>query len=195
MKNKTKQLSIEEKNKAFNKFGKLKQRVEIAKDVLEQLDAKYLIAKPGNYVDYRLTLNSHDDEQEIKEALDKRKSCTACGIGSLFVCTVKKFNKIKFGDLSYGTGSSISQDDIHSYMGKYFTSFELYKIEAAFERTGSLHEFMWNTPKYRALEKAANYFNNFNGEKLKPNERLKAIMNNIIKNNGVFRVTKKYGEI
>lgn len=208
MKKKTKKITLVEKNAAllakknaaFNKLTKPQKRVQIAKDVLAQLKIGFLKAKTGVYTDsksldriFQKINNTYDLDQsnlsnllnvEVKDIFDKDKSCTVCGIGSLFVCAVKRLDKLKLKDLF--NDADIAQSDVHSYLSKYFSLLQLNLIESAFEGG----EFL-NSPYYDNIkavsqsEKAVSYFD---GQRINSTEKLKAIMNNIVENNGTFKV-------
>lgn len=193
-----KNLSVEERNEQFEKLSVTKRRIVIAKDVLNQMRTGFLVPKSGIYVRSNELSKASNDDLELKEVFDKDKRCIACGIGSLFVCSVKLFNKLKLADVAtnYSMFSpfEISKENIHQYLKEYFSEFELDKIEAAFEKTDSLYNrSIYTKGKITTITNASKYFDTPAGSNLNGKQRLKAIMNNIIKNNGIFKVSKGYG--
>lgn len=128
MKKKTKRLTIADKNKAFKKLSKAEKRVQIARDVLAQLKTGYLKAKPGVYLEsrglnkltdyYGCILNPGDAASEMKDILDKDKSCTVCGIGSLFVCAVRRLDNLKIQEI-YEFNPSLNEAQSAQFYGTF----------------------------------------------------------------------------
>ena len=92
--------------KSFEKRSKI---IEIAKDALEQLKLKRIIANQGDYVEYycakygECKFLTYDDEnefrgKEIQDLIKENKitKCSVCAVGSLFISFVNKFNNVKF---------------------------------------------------------------------------------------------------
>lgn len=170
--------SIERSNRRFAMMTPREKKVQIAKDVLMQLDAGLLDARSGTYFASlkasRLLsklLDKNDDvDVELKEVLDKTPQCEVCAIGAAFVCAVKRegsllvTNLVECRDLmvEYLTEKEIFSDD------------ELTLMEVAFEGAVLREGYEGLDPLNKAL-----YFNhNIPGEK----ERLRRVMKAVIGN-------------
>lgn len=173
MKKKIKRLSVKQKNEAFLKLPPAKKRVQIAKDVIAQLNSEYLKALSGNC--YVASSNINEDfnsNKEFKSVFNEADDCTVCGIGSLFVCAVKRMDKLKISEVSI---DNIGPAVIHAYLEDFFSLDQLVEIEAAFEENGDYFEFIRG-------------YHHGDFDKLK----LTLIMENIIKHKGVFKTGEKY---
>lgn len=78
-------------------------------------------------------------EVQVCDVLAEMKSCDACAIGGLFACAVKFNDKLKIKELdNFSEGQKCINDfcfdDIHVYLSKFFTKFQLQMIEIAFEQ-------------------------------------------------------------
>lgn len=151
--------------------------VEIAKDVLAQLRAQKLIAQEGTYCTIEYEDGREFMEQEESESLKsvlatQDLKCRVCALGGMFIGYVRKFNKVD----AYANYHS---DEIIPKLKKYFSEHDLDLIEFAFEGkdirfTSSLSE----DEESRAYEFYKKYWSD--------DERLRAIMLNIIRNKGKF---------
>lgn len=144
---------------------KAQKRVQIAKDVLKQLRIGRLKPKKGVYVEPKTAINIKSVEPDIQvQKLIKDKACKVCALGSLMVCAIDRFNKLKLSETS-----SYSKLDIfdRTYLMKFFSYNQLEFMEAAFEGWygGGCDLF---------------------SPKLPNKERLTRIMKNVIRNKGTF---------
>jgi hypothetical protein len=107
-------------------------------------------------------------------AITLQSKCIVCGIGSMFVSTVEKMDKLKITD-SYGAEPDIRDRDTQvKYMRKWFSESQLRLIENYFEQFG-IGSF-WEDSKIKSQSS--------------DNKRLIMIMENIISNKGKFDPTK-----
>ena len=176
------------KNKAFNKLSKPQKRVEIAKDVIAQIKAEKF--KPKNGVYYKgenfKKFKKIDSVQKIL-LLPEAPKCSVCGIGAVMLSTVKKCNDLSTTKL-LGYWDNFQADALSKTVAsKFFSEKQLDLIEACFERTteygkeGNLLDWFGNrTP---ATVNAIDFGNKYRY----PTQRLLAIMENIIANNGTFK--------
>lgn len=179
-----------------------------AKKLKVKLDEGYVV---GKYPVELVQLGS-----QLQSELDGlQPACTVCALGSCFLSYARLFNHVKVGecgqlentysttwmfDLNYGQGRRIFQE----IMGKIFSETQLGLIELAFEAPDESEWFVFNftkrlpsllrfnepyddepkpTGKGWELVKLAHAF----GRKYKSgHSRLKAIMENIIANDGKF---------
>lgn len=179
---------IKRANEKFASMTKAEKRVQIAKDVITQLQAKKIKATPGTYV--RTTLKNvqvkkddygcsmlHFDKGTQAQDVFKGLTCDACALGSMFLCAVDTHDKLKMKnlnpecDIDYDKASAeirLDNQDMYDYLSKFFNREQLYQIECAFE--GSNFE-----------SSARLYKNERNSRK-----RLRLIMENIVNNEGTF---------
>lgn len=178
--------TLSAKNKAFWKKKPSQQRVEVAKDVLKQLELKFLKAERQTYFavsGLKKDIENPSDklDQVFDQVFKSRGKCNVCGIGACFVSMVKLGNSIATKQVGINgyieNGDSIDDDDMRKLLENVFSEDQLSLIECAFERDlGFGYAPMLD-------QEAAKSF----GEKYKHDStRLKAIMKNIIKNKGEF---------
>lgn len=184
---------ISDRNYRFRKLPKDKQRIVIAKDVLELLKAEKILATSGTYLefdedvqvkyfgdeDYRYWDDESGAQAPIKGAdrvklhklIEESPTCEVCGIGACFVAAVRRADKVKVGDLE----DSNDDDFMRKYLKQWFDKDQLGLIECAFEcGTG------WSSGQaaYDAMEFGSQFDDD--------GERLEAIFKNIVENNGKF---------
>lgn len=198
MKKKTKRLTVEQKNKAFERLTHAQKRVTIAHDVIAQLKSEKLVAESGVYVTGINTGDRFNPNTQLKTIFNQTSQCNVCGIGALFVCMVKRINNIKVKDIStkttnYDLENSIFQDTLTNYLDGYFTQDQLSHIEKAFECTITNHL----SQDQMDNDSGRYFYDQSNSERLRlsAEERLTFIMLNIIKHNGTFKFQRKYRPI
>ena len=160
---------------SFSKLPKWKQRVELAKDVIQQLKVQSLIAETGHYLDFTFT-NSMQDipscDLQANEALKK-------GL-ALFMSHVMKTNHLLAEDVN----SFAFDDTIKERLSKIFSIAQLDMMEAAFEEgvvcddSGTL----WADKGQLAIK-----CSHYRKEGETDNNVLIRIMKNIISNKGTFK--------
>lgn len=170
-------------NKTFEKLTPAQKRVQIARDVLAQLKSKRLIAANGIWLDSTpfgagtlFTASQLKKNLELQEVLKKRKQCSGCAMGGLFMCAVERANKLKLKDIMDSDNDdeyAISGTNTFNYLSKFFEGEQLAEIETAFERGQGAH---------RGSSDAIS----FAQEEEDPGERMRLIMENIIINDGEF---------
>lgn len=179
---------IRDRERNFQNMSLARKRVAIAKDVLDSLKTRKIIASAGTYVGGKpedlMSLNEIWDENKsdyvTKDEKDGKQfrdvlvennlpSCTACAVGSIFMCTVLRHDDITVNDCNSGDDESM-----RSYLKKFFTRTQLDLMESAFEKGG----FGYTNRTENAIDFGKLYRTD--------NERLKAIMENVVRNNGTF---------
>jgi hypothetical protein len=191
--------------KQFNKLSKAKKAVLVAQDVLAQLNANKYTAQTGVYVRF-------DDEIEfegdIKSNFDKLPRCSVCALGSILLSCTNLGNVLTTDIIDdYRIGHDELQDDdgVKKLFSSIFSDKQLLMIETSFEGYSAWE--CWTVSDIKKHSKIGfSYFEAFDryadGERLSfeetlacqklflkydsDQERLEAICNNIIKNNGVF---------
>lgn len=156
-------------------------RIAIAKDVIKSL--RRITPTTGVYVgtknDAKVLKIVELNKGDSKKIAEKVKSyCKVCALGACFISAVAVDNKWDFEkeDIT----DSYSDFQLNERLSKIFTRDQMGLIEAAFECAD--HGMFVNTDlkKYNAAVAF--------GKKFKtPRSRLKAIMENIIENNGIFK--------
>lgn len=180
-------------NAAFEKMTPAQKRVQIARDVIAQIDASRLVPKFGTWLSTKnngplVTPSSvKDSNAELKDVLSKVKQCTGCAIGGMFMCAVERADKLKIKELSdfweeEGCDKNtqyvdIDDTDAFEYLSRFFSAQQLSEIEAAFERNGGI--------EFHDLA------GDFAPECEEPAERMRLIMQSIIVGNGKFDITKQ----
>jgi len=185
-------LTMTAKNKAFWNLPKEKQRILVAKDVLKQIQMRSLKVKQGTYFGIWAPKKRFEIEKP-KEKLDQfllqikneNAKCEVCGIGSCFISLVRLGNNAKtstfFGEGAINGFYEANDGDMRPLLRKVFPSSQITLIESAFEMTTILYDNAKHSYEHRI--KARDF-----GQKYKSDEnRLKAIMRNIIKNKGTFK--------
>lgn len=188
---------IQKKNDEFIRMSKAQKRIAIAKDVLVQLDAEKM--KAGDtYCEIQFeSLKSEEfglkeyvsKKVELQTLLPKVKKCKVCAIGSMFISKVALGNQCKvdvedyFGEGKAIVDSNLNDDDmiIRNLKG-IFTKTELRYIEYAYEGRDVDGSFTSRSENFHdTVEK---FYKSFRSRTF----RLRAIMENIIKNEGTFKL-------
>jgi hypothetical protein len=183
-------IKLSAQNKRFWEQSKPMQRVAVAKDVIKQINAQFLIAKKGVYLQAGIKAEEIDPSVKLDKFFDELKTkgqpCTVCGIGACFVSLVNLGNSVNakssFSDISCNDISGINDDFMRPKLRKVFTPRQLTLIECAFERESHFGDDYADVP-YKTKDEACDF------GYLYPNasDRLIAIMQNIIDNEGFFR--------
>jgi hypothetical protein len=175
------------------KFDSLTSRgkaVRVAKDVLLQLDLKKYKAKNlvyftwdawdaaekdyenmGNYANL-VRFEEQTLERDLKTVVAEAKQCSVCALGAS-ICSLANVN----GPVKVSDGRSGGRPQLETIFGRL----QLNMMESAFEKTKM--GAYWNELEHNQGDLAVKF-----GKKYKSAEnRLRAIMNNIIQNRGVFK--------
>lgn len=165
-----------------------KRRVQIAEDVLAWLRTKRLNVVTGSYcvfdegfMPYGYTLGT-SLQKILPEIVTSRKPCQVCAKGAMFIAAVDRYNKVQLRDAN---GDGFSNREIIKAMKAYFSKRTLDLIEVAFECKDANFEFSngYNQPVTNRVARNAIEF----GKRYQdPRARLRAIMRNLISNNGDF---------
>ena len=187
------QEQIRRANAAFEKLSPSDKRVAIARDVLAQLDAGRITAKTGVYIRSFDLVNLIDEsakDVQLQSLLSAVEECNVCALGSMFICGVNIANNLPVKRVTT-YGSEVSGSDAKKYLRRFFTNGQLGLIESAFE-TGDMLSNYSRVPKrdYALLRAAIRFGELFDVEDenwMRDELRLRAIMENIIVNDGTFR--------
>lgn len=150
----------------FEELTKAEQRVVIAKDLIARLKANEFIAKSNTYLRSPELRGTIENTKELRDVLSGTV-CTGCEIGGLFLCAVDRFNALKLRDAGDLIGKSFSGNNyrMEAYLQQWFPAQTLAAVERAFEGWGRWEKW---------------------AEKRTPEQRMRQISQNIIKNKGKF---------
>jgi hypothetical protein len=104
-------------------------RVQLAKDVLAQLQIGFLEASQGGYVTIFDSKFDENSNTQLDEILPEISKCEVCAKGAFFIAGVLRNDRITCYE-SYNPGSH----KIEHYLRGIFSKRMLDQIEAAFER-------------------------------------------------------------
>ena len=149
----------------------------VAKDVLKLLAEYKLGVQCGRYLDASLPDELDDiaysdwDKVALQKAVPKiARFCTVCAKGAMVLAHLHLFDGIKILPGNYGTGDRATE--LFGTQG--------HLIEAAFECSNVSTELDNDDPSVSAaIRFGSQYSNN--------RRRMRAIMQNIVRNNGVFK--------
>jgi hypothetical protein len=157
---------------------KAQARVAIARDVIEQLRAGKLAAChlgfvhiEGNSLFHRLPTNAPTQLGDYAT----KATCQVCGIGGMLIGYARMFDGVRTKDYF---GSDNRREFIHQKLGKAgFSKKQMELVESAFET--DVHHYKDIKAARRAQELGYQYAD--------CDDRLTAIMKNIVKNKGTFK--------
>ena len=182
---------------AADKMTAAEKRVAIAKDTIKWLGTKSIKMKPGTYFQFpHKAIKVRNSDRKLDVALETvKKPCQVCALGGMFYSMVRRFDKVPvrvcntYYEVNTEYAEGVGHDDIYYELAKYFPGHQLSLIESAFEKRDLIE-----MEDYKGIEKEfdANVDNVVDravafARKENAVERLRAIMNNIIENNGAFK--------
>lgn len=196
---------VKKNNEIFRNLKKFDKRISIALDVIDQIKAKRITPEEGTYCyvkdsKYEIPKNKQKDTAkiEMQDVFAKTESCSACALGSIFICAVERFNhfKVEVGSVSseiYDENDKIEYEIANTeiyfsgfkkYLTKLFTGQQLADIERAFEQRTVQHEFDYNQDALQFCKNISACEDDYVGTKMR------LIMENIVVNNGTFEPTE-----
>ncbi len=162
--------------------------LELAKDVIAQLryqkiqSCAYLRATPAFE-----NLRNDKPTDSAQKHMKVIRECSVCAKGALVVAFVKKFNNVTLDNLEETAGD---QYELANLLDGFFTIDELNLIEAVFEGDSSFADSVIDgDDELESLD-----YHAFADKIDKPKQRLRLIMENIVKNGGVFKPAKLFKE-
>ena len=174
---------INRTNKEFKSLPSNEKMVWIAKDVLLRVERENLIPKQGSILEHIqhptskacIFLDDIPEDTSIKEIVNNN-ACEVCLKGALFCAYIGRVNKMKWKEMDWATHI---ESNFHKKLLEITTPLQLDLIETAFEGTSYLK--IISDSEYN---KAYDFYDKY--EYYSHKDRLTAIMENIIENNGVF---------
>lgn len=193
--------------KKFSRMTKAEKRVAIAKDVLEGLRLKKLVATNGTYFGFRdnderadwwsaLGWNPRelwrvpvdiDLDAKPAEPIKAPKQCSVCAIGSVFVSAVDRFDELTIGEASRAFSGG-NREAMTNYLGRWFPAKQLALMETVFEGSDI-------SKSLSVKDLAAAVREHGRLAPLGAERTMEAIMRNIIRNGGALKLrpgTAKY---
>ena len=161
----------------LSKMTKKAARIAICKDVLQQLRLKRI--NPGlSYVSYVPAPWSWTDaKQDARDgmAFACESGCMTCALGSMMISHVRLFDNFTKGQFF-----RLEQNDCLDCLGQYFDEDQLLDIESAY--------MLWDRNEHMETLAAYRFGRSIAPAKVDgKSKRLRAIMMNIIKNDGTFK--------
>ena len=171
-----------------------KNRIAIARDVLNQLKEENIKVSCGRFLESKLFSDFGIPASDQLNKHLKNYKCYVCAAGACFLSAVNNFNNFTVGELQ----KHLTDYDYYiKYLLKFFSHDQVMLIEMAFELGNGLFyldddivicafdtDFM-NYVHYFSERQATNAID-FGAKYTHPKSRIKAIMNNIIENKGEF---------
>lgn len=187
-------------NEAFAKMSKKDKRITIAKDCIARIKCKQIQPISGDFIDISEIRYFEEDNEDklpknygLKDVLSKSKfTCSACAKGSLFLSYVGRVNKVKIKNMEC---SNSVYDFEHKKLLQIFSLKQLALIELAFEG----YQFLDvdkngdNINIHASIKSDINdwrlqFLKLANGAEYDENKLLLAICQNIIDNDGNFKL-------
>ncbi len=162
-------------------------RVEVAKDVIRSL--RLLTVRSGIYFKpagsvklVNSIVSSSTDSKRVAQKL--KKGCEVCALGACFLSSVRLTNKWEFGGFEEHWTEpeqvrAVEREVLEEKLHKIFTPFQIDLIETAFEGYYCTNLANDRSVIGRAISFGSKHYSSTN--------RLRAIMKNIIRNNGMFK--------
>ena len=205
----TKKETLEERNartrrqnEAFERLSAPKKRVSIAHDVLAQIDLNRIRVETGTYFEsevfkkqlFEIMNGEASSSKQLQTVFRKVETCTACALGSMFLCGVETANKLKIRETNLVRMSLLMSEDVYTYLSRFFSMEQLVVIESAFEHRNMLREHRRMSKKFnylsgkalQSLELEVTDAVTFGNLESNDTIRLQLIMRNIIANRGTF---------
>lgn len=176
-----------EKQVPFSRLSKADKRRTIARDALTQLKIGITQAQQGEFIDLE-NQELPEDKIQLNKILSDIRGCQVCGLGSLALAHIDRFNKCEVSASNYTDGGTLQcRINLQNRLNGIFSYEQLNSIETAFEKDVMIS--VSDELDYGSLAFGCKYENN--------TDRLVAILKNIIKN-GEFKLPKwaiKEGEV
>jgi hypothetical protein len=174
--------------KTWEEMSRTERKVILCKDVLARIKQERLTVNWGFYINgiYRLPeilgREKFDEPVTPDDCLVIEKHCEVCARGALLLSRIRLFNSVEWEDLKSFGGIGIVQEHTTDILSEAFSPEELLAIEAAFEARNDED----NDAYIGEDEEYSQDCIGFGLEYEHPDDRLVAIMENIIENNGDF---------
>lgn len=184
--------AIRRREAAFQKMTPEQKRVAIAKDVLASIRSKRITPEKGTYLE--MASDKQDPfgyetplAAQVRDLVVGGK-CTACAVGSMFLCAVERHDDLTVAEASDRVDISLG---MKQFLARFFDYDQIALIESAFERAAYLSiESGRQPPRAGAailFGRAAVAGMNVDADYRKcARVTMRAIMENIVENGGTF---------
>jgi len=168
----------QKRNAAFKRATKSERAVMVAKDALKMLSAGKTTAATGNWATFEDKFDNEEVENEqICDLSDQFSGCRVCALGSLMLSEVRHTNNLKFSQVA---GMLDYEYEGHR-LNKVFSETQQKLMELAFE--GGLGYFdAYDCVSEKVQERIESFYEKYPDDA----DRLRAILQNVIKNGGKF---------
>jgi len=169
----------QKRNAAFKAATKSERAVMVAKDALKMLNAGKTAAASGIWVNLYNAYdvdNEETRENQICDISDGFKECRVCALGALMLSEVRHTNKLTVEE----AGGDIGYEYFGHRLDKVFSKSQQKLMELAFE--GGHGWFDVEDTSDKELEKIERFYEGYQEDE----DRLRAILKNVIKNKGKF---------
>ncbi len=197
------QKQIDRRNVIWKAASKQERAVLVAKDVLARLKSGKFSAHRGSWLVFQ-NEDLAENPRPVQECILGGEPCYGCAMGGLMMSLISWRNKVKFDALSPTQegllGIGLSEPGFA--LGSVFSPSQQKLIERTFEGGSGQFVHEWDGVNYRYENldylkridltklsskvqenvKSLIFYKSYSDE----NDRLKAMMNNIVKNKGVF---------
>jgi len=197
---------LRDNNEAFKTLSLPEKRVQVAKDILEQIKVGFLDPSRGRWLTFDGLKQRGKHINPLYHKIYTTKSvqavvnkncfdrCLACALGSLMLSCTLHNNETQFGDTSLtNIGGSILHNKLSNGLNTIFSNRQLQLIELAFElgfgyfKADNYTDMNDKTRYWSAAQKKENNVAILFGSKYSTDKkRLVAIMRNIVTNKGLF---------
>lgn len=168
--------------KQFDRMSPKNRRIRVAEDTITTIEAKMTVPQAGCFLySFSSGASFANRPAGVIHNLESGIHCQACAIGSMAVAACQRFNGHTSGDLE-----DSAYEDLRTALEGVFFRKQLMMIECAFERTGAPakgYGYKWEDGDMATL---------FGKQHPDPYDRLLAIMQNIIDNDGTFVPSQEY---
>lgn len=176
--------------KKFESMSKQERAMAVAKDALRQL--RWMRVGNTGYLTGRLETmpNAKDDARD--HLRDIRAKCSVCALGACLVAKISVFDRISMRSLVINKWRpsyiGLSSSQVSSLLKDVFTREQQCLIETAFEGVLFMARptYQCDSRSYLRFEKDYDNARTYRTYWPKPNDRLRAILTNIVRNKGTF---------
>ena len=159
----------------------------IAQDVLKNLGGQYVARAKVYAAEAKWNVPDEDipTEGELQKALDKMKSCNVCALGACVLSKARLFNDLPITEMFYGGFFELDSEDAYREIEDVFGVTQRAMIESAFERS-DMRSFEDDDHDDEVTEDEIEIAKAFGHRYNDAESRMRAIMENIVANGGVF---------
>lgn len=180
---------IKEQNALYKKLSPAERRVEVAKDALLYVKKGFWTPQTAKgYVNLNKPILIKDDTCSWSPG---KIDCTVCARGALFLGALNKFNNWdprEYNDIEYGEDLyEISSEEFGHVEEKLWSTRQVAEIEFVFESDdlGAAENWIWTDDNWDLVRQWKRQYK-------QPKARLIAILKNIIRNKGTFKMDDKF---